>query len=66
MLFYHRLRVFYMYYTHILDFFRRKQTKLHLLNRAQRRAGILKVEVRHDDGWQTFDLVIDLFSPDLG
>lgn len=38
-----------MSYAEILDLFRRKQPKLDLLDTAQRRAGVLEVEIRHFD-----------------
>jgi hypothetical protein len=36
--------------THILDFLWREQAKLYLLDYAQRRIRMHKVEVRHDEG----------------
>lgn len=36
-----------MHHAHILDLIRREKSKLNLLNRAQRRAGVREVEVRH-------------------
>ena len=36
--------------THPFDLFWREKTKLDLLDRAQRRLGVRKVDSRHDDG----------------
>jgi hypothetical protein len=44
----HRLWVLHMHHTHPLDFFGREETKLNLLDRAQWRLGVWKVDVRHD------------------
>ena len=46
-LFIHGLRIFDMSHAHVLDLFRRKQTELDLLNRAQGRTRVGKDEVRH-------------------
>lgn len=47
---YHRLRIFNMDYTHALDLFGGEETKLNLLDGAQRRLGIREVNVRHGGG----------------
>ena len=46
----HCLWIFNVDHTHPFDLLRRKETKLDLLNRAQRRLGVGKVNVRHGDG----------------
>lgn len=46
----HRLGVQNVSDTHILDLLRRQKPKLDLLDCAQRRIAVRKVEVRHDDG----------------
>ena len=48
----HRLGVQNVGNTHVLDLLWRQQTKLYLLNRAQRRIRVREVEVRHDDGFR--------------
>jgi hypothetical protein len=46
----HRLGVQNVANTHILNLFRRKQPKLYLLDRAQRRIRLREVKIRHFDG----------------
>ena len=53
------LWIFDVRYAHVFDLLRRKKTKLNLLNRAQFRTGILKVEVRHDDIWSRRDVICE-------
>lgn len=43
----HCLWVFYLCYAHVLDLFGRQQPELDLLNRTERRTGVLEVEIRH-------------------
>lgn len=43
----HCLRVDDMSHTHVLDLFRRQETKLDLLDRLERRTRVRKVKVRH-------------------
>jgi hypothetical protein len=47
---YHCLRIFDMDHTQAFNLFRRQETKLNLLNRAQRRLGVGEVNVRHGGG----------------
>lgn len=47
--FVHGLWVLDMADTHVLDLFRRQQTKLHLFDRAQRRIRVRKEKIRHDE-----------------
>lgn len=46
---YHSLGILDVSYAEVLNLLRREQTKLDLLDRAQRRAGVLEVEIRHFD-----------------
>jgi hypothetical protein len=47
---YHRLRIFHMNYTHALNLLGGEETKLDLLDGAQRRLGVREVNIRHGGG----------------
>lgn len=46
----HRLWIFDMHDTHVFDLLRGKKPELNLLDRAQGRAGVLEIKIRHADG----------------
>lgn len=48
----HCLWIFNVDHTHPFDLLRRKETKLDLLYRAQRRLRVGEVNVRHGDGYR--------------
>lgn len=43
--------------THAFDLFRREETKLDFLDRAQRRLGVRKVNVRHGGSYGVIQIV---------